>query len=412
VFAKIDRLIFSEIASLTLVILAILSTVMFLFRILSMTDYLVLTQEGVLSLLMFVIFVVPNILKLTLPLSLLFAAAIVTVRMSGDRESEAWMSSGVSALRLCRAPFFLGLVFALMAAASALWMEPYARQQWRTFKWIHARKGVEAILENRLQEKTFISDLFQGGGTRVALYVDKIGQDKSRFSGVFLGINSSQEGQPSQILTAETGQLRKDSESGNYDYIFELRNGRLHQPLSSGAWNVMAFDKLKISLVNMFQKQFEVGQFDANDLRSYYPARYIEELKELRNRSDWGSNQRSVRDHTYFYEQIVVPLSCLFFPVIGVCLGLQDPRRRAGVAYLGLVAIVFIFYAFIMFSQQMAVKFVFPPEVSLFLPLVSLFLMSIAVLVWRSRHPPSTIFSEFLAREWRKLFKPAARGNG
>jgi hypothetical protein len=65
-----------------------------------------------------------------------------------------------------------------------------------------------------------------------------------------------------------------------------------------------------------------------------------------------------------------------------------------------------------MFSQQMAVKFVFPPEVSLFLPLVSLFLMSIAVLVWRSRHPPSTIFSEFLAREWRKLFKPAARGNG
>lgn len=406
---RLDRLMFSEIASLTLVILSILSTVMFLFRILSMTDYLVLTQEGVFSLLMFIIFVVPNILKLTLPLSLLFAAAIVTVRMSGDRESEAWMSSGVGVLRLCRAPFLLGLVFALFAAASALWMEPYARQQWRRFKWVHARKGVEALLENRLKEKTFVSDLFQGGGTRIALYVDKIAPDKSRFNGVFVGIHSSQEQSQSQILTAETGRLRKDSESGNYDYIFELQNGRLHQPLANGGWNVISFDKLKISLVNMFQKQFEVGQFDSNDMRSYFPERYISELKLLRTRSDWGSNQRSVRDHTYFYEQIVVPLSCLFFPLIGVCLGLQDPRRKAGFAYLGLVTIIFIFYALIMFCQQMAVKFVFPPEVSLVLPLFSLLLMAIVALVWRQRHPPSTPFFEFVAREWQRLGRKPPR---
>lgn len=372
---------------------------MFLFRLLSLTDYLVLTQEGVLSLLMFVIFVVPNILKLTLPLSLLFASAIVVVRMSGDREAEAWMASGVSIYRFSRAPFVLGIFFATIAAASALVMEPYARQQWRKFKWMHARKGVESLLENRLREKTFVSDLFQGGGTKIALYVDRIDQGRAGFKGVFLGINGQAGQQGSQILTAESGQLIKDSESGSYDYLFELRNGRLHQPLSDGSWNVISFDKFKISLVNMFQKQFEIGQFDANDMRSFYPAEYIEELRQLRNRSDWGSNQRSVRDHTYFYEQIVVPLSCLFFPVIGVCLGLQDPRRRAGFAYLGLMAIIFVFYALIMFGQQMAVKFVLPPEVSLYLPMVSLFIMMIVVLFWRHRHPPSTNFSEFVGYE-------------
>lgn len=404
-FTRFDRLIFSEIASLTLVILAILSTVMFLFRLLSLTDYLVLTQEGILSLLMFVIFVVPNILKLTLPLSILFASAIVTVRMSGDREAEAWMASGVSILRFCRAPLFLGFLFAVIAASSALVMEPYARQQWRKFKWIHARKGVESLLENRMREKTFISDLFQGGGTRIALYVDRVAKDKASFRGVFLGINSQENHQGSQILTAESGQLQKESDNGSYDYVFELRNGRLHQPLAGGAWNVLSFDKLKISLVNMFQKQFEIGQFDSNDLRSFYPAHYLSELKVLRSRSDWGSNQRSVRDHTYFYEQIVVPLSCLFFPLLGVCLGLQDPRRKAGLAYLGLVTIVFIFYALIMFGQQMAVTFVFPPEVSLYLPIISLLLMSIFVLAWRHRHPPSTVFSEFIVAEWRRLLK-------
>lgn len=406
---KLDRLIFAEIATLTLVILAILSTVMFLFRILTMTDYLVLTQDGIFSLLMFIIFVVPNILKLTLPLSLLFAAATVTVRMSGDRESEAWMSSGVSILRFCRAPLVLGIVFALSAAVSALWMEPYARQQWRRFKWIHARKGVESILENRLREKTFISDLFHGGGSKIALYVDSISQNKEKFNGVFLGINEGEGERPSRVLTAASGRLRKDADNGNYDYIFELYDGRLHQPLTSGGWNVVSFDVFRISLVNMFQKQFEIGAFDSNDMRSYFPEKYIAELKTLRQRSDWGSSQRSVRDHTFFYEQIAVPLSCLFFPVIGVCLGLQDPRRKVGFTYFGVMLIIFFFYALIMLSQQLAVKFIVIPEVSLILPLVSLFFVTIVVLIWRQRHPPSTSLTEFVARESRKIFGRAER---
>jgi lipopolysaccharide export LptBFGC system permease protein LptF len=397
VLSRFDRLIFFEVLSLTLVILAILSTVMFLFRLLSLTDYLVLTQEGLLSLLMFIIFVVPNILKLTLPLSLLAASAIVVVRMSGDRETEAWMASGVSVTRFCRAPLLLGGVFAFVAAASALFMEPYARQQWRKFKWMHARKGFESLMENRLREKTFIADLFQGGGSKIALYVDKIDEKRLNFRGVFLGIDGEEEGQGSQILTAETGALIKETAAGGYDYIFALSNGRLHQPLSEGSWNVVSFDTFKISLVNMFQKQFEIGQFDAHDLRSFYPAAYLRELRQLRVRSDWGSNQRSVRDHTYFYEQIVVPLSCLFFPLIGVCLGLQDPRRRAGLAYLGLVVVVFAFYAMIMLGQQMAVKFLTPPEVSLYFPLVALASMSALILLWRHRHPPSTSFWEFVA---------------
>ncbi len=401
---RFDRLIFSEILSLTMVILAILSTVMFLFRLLSLTDYLVLTQDGIFSLLMFIIFVIPNIFKLTLPLSLLFASAIVVVRMSGDRESEAWMASGVSIYRFCRAPFVLGLMFAVIAAASALIMEPYARQQWRKFKWMHARKGVESLLENRLREKTFVSDLFQGGSSKIALYVDRIERNRASFRGVFLGINGEKGQGDSQILTAESGQLIKDTMSGSYDYVFELRNGRLHQPLGGGSWNVIAFDTFKISLVNMFQKQFEIGQFDANDMRSYYPSTYLAELRKLRDRSDWGTNQRSVRDHTFFYEQIVVPLSCLFFPVIGVCLGLQDPRRKASFTYLGLLVVVFLFYALIMLGQQLAVKFVLDPEVSLYLPLVSLFLLMLGVLTWRLRHPPSTPFLEFVAQESHVLF--------
>jgi len=161
---------------------------------------------------------------------------------------------------------------------------------------------------------------------------------------------------------------------------------------------------LTVSLVNLFQKQFEIGQFDENDLRSSYPAAYLTELDQLRRRSDWGSNQRSVRDHTFFYEQVVVPLSCLFFPVIGVCLGFQDPRRKAGFAYFGLLTIVFVFYALIMVAQQLAIKFIVPPEVSLFLPLLSISGIMIYFVRWRALYPPSVGFVEYtslsLSKAW------------
>jgi lipopolysaccharide export LptBFGC system permease protein LptF len=95
--------------------------------------------------------------------------------------------------------------------------------------------------------------------------------------------------------------------------------------------------------------------------------------------------------------------------VIGVCLGLQDPRRKASFTYLGLLVIVFLFYALIMLGQQLAVKFILDPEVSLYLPLLSIFMLMMGVLTWRLRHPPSTPFLEFLGHESNALFSSLKR---
>jgi lipopolysaccharide export LptBFGC system permease protein LptF len=382
----------------------------------------------------------------------------------------------------------VGILVCGLSVFSALYLEPFSRQEWRMFKYMHARKSVEGIIENRLQEKTFLSELFRTGSADIAFYVDKLAQNRRDFEGVFFAVTNK--GDPySMVLVAREGTLQKEQDNGVTDYVLTLRGGRLYQPsaaegkpalsiedLSRGGalrvtplpppspspspnptpldaeteafraalpgptqppatptpspiptasptpvptpteipwsekyryphdWSVTNFREVRVSLLNMFARQFDPGAFDANDIRSLYPLDYIRALRAARTSDEWGKNQRLVRDHSFFYEQIVVPLSCLLLPVIGVCLGIQDPRRKAGLAYLGLGLVVFAYYASIMTCQQLALRYVVPPEITLVVPPVVLLLLTTIVLLWRVRHPPSVRFLEFLGIELRARF--------
>ena len=495
-----------EILSLTALILAAVSVVMFLFRLLGYADYIFVSQEGVASILMFILFLLPSIFKMTLPISLLLATTIVFIRMSTDRELEAWLSVGVGPLRLAVTPVAVGLIVGCFSGYMSLFVEPFARQEWRKFKYLHARKSVETLLESSLQEKTFLSDLFQTGRSEVALYVDRLDDSRRDMEGVFLSLNQTDEPY-SMLLLAQTGTLQKTSDEGLSDFVLTLNNGRFLQPsrkektdrsspravldpsfagvktpaplltydrqaysnpggdgpvrefvgppkppgytyptvapdnlsvtltppggsrapepdqtppsstpvLSQKErnkaeglpkdfismepvrnWSVTHFSEMRISLMNLFSRRFDATYLDEVDMRSLYPRQYVRELRKLRKSEEWGKNQRFVRDHSFFYEQIVVPLSCLLLPLVGLCLGIQDPRRKAGFAYLGLGGVVFVFYTSIMVCQRMALKFFVPPEVSLIFPPLVLAGLTGVLLYWRNKYPPSVSFFEFL----------------
>jgi lipopolysaccharide export LptBFGC system permease protein LptF len=480
--ARLYWYITKEILSLTVIIMAALSSVMFLFRLLAFADYIFVSEEGLLSVFMFILFLLPAIFKLTVPVSLLLSTMVVVLRMSHDRELEGWMSVGVSPARLAVGPVLVGVLVCGLSGFSSLFLEPFSRQEWRQFKYMHARKSVESIIENRLQEKTFLSELFRAGGADIAFYVDALAPNRRDFSGVFFAVTNKD--QPfSMVLVAKEGTLQKEQGEGLTDYVLTLRDGHFYHPtvsdgkpavslddLSRGGgmrvspvpspspvptpldsaaqavldaqiaalpnpthpptptpdpaatpvptpteipwseryqyprdWSVTGFQEMRVSLLNMFSRQFDPGSFDANDIRSLYPRDYVRELRKLRTGPEWGKNQRHVRDHSFFYEQIVVPFSCLLLPLIGVCLGIQDPRRKAGLAYLGLGLVVFAYYASIMTCQQLALRFVLPPEVTLVVPPVVLSLLSLVMLAWRVRYPPSVRFFEFLGIEARRL---------
>jgi lipopolysaccharide export LptBFGC system permease protein LptF len=452
---KLDRLIIYEIFALTVVIVAAVSSVMFLFRLFGFAELLFLSQDGFfITLMTILVYSLPSIFKITLPTSLLLASVIVTVRMAQDRELEAWMASGVSIARMAISPLALGLFMSGLAMGSSLFLEPYARQQYRLFKWMNTRRAIESLLESRLTEKTFISELFSVGDADMALYLNSLDRSRKSFGGVFLSVGQK-DGGASSVLVAEKGSLLKEQRRGFSDFILTFEKGRFYQPRTSAfklfdlaqtsperfvlapglkieslissmdpsakregdalapqfpsalEWDILEFKELKVSLISLFEKQFTVERFDSDDIRSSYPREFMRELKKKRASPDWGTNRKLARDHTFFYEQIVLPLSCALLPTLGLCLGVQDPRKKAGIAYLGIAVIIFSFYMLVMLCQQLAQQYVIPPEVTLIAPPLFLVFCTALLLHWRTQHPPSTGFVEYIRysiRAFRKKF--------
>lgn len=441
--SRIDFLYAREIVSLTAVFVASVSSVMFVFRLLAYADFIFVSQESLATIALFIVFLFPSIFKLTIPISLLLASLVVTMRMCHDREIEALMAAGASLWRLVRAPTALGALAFLASLYTGLYLEPYSREQLSQFRWMQTVKGIENFISSRLDDKTFLSDIFPLDDAEVSLYVESIAPETGNLNGVFLSV-SGPEPSSDMVLIGKTGFLRKEFDGTFPDYVFTVLNGRVYQPGSqsgvsadtfpplqltenglkkqgpvphssfalaqeSSAWDVFQFEEIRLSMFSLFRKHTADKEDDQVDIRTLGPVSYIRELERRRTSPDWGKNKKYVRDHTYFYEAATVPISCLFLPIIGICLGIADPRRKQGWAYLALGVVMFIYYATVMICQQLALRFVVTPEWTLWLPPLVLVLMTGYLLSWRTRFPPSTRFLEAVGYDSARIFSKVAK---
>jgi len=349
----------------------------------------------------------------------LVASLITSLRLSSDRETEGWMSLGVSFQRIMLPALWVGCLSSALCLFLSLWVQPFAAKELKKFKWMHARQSVEAIIENKLKEKIILTEFFPTKTFDITMHVDKVSAEKKDFSGVFLALRRSKS-EREIVLHAQSGSLAKQSENGLSDYVFTVKEGSFSVPAGSEAlipgaetsqdpplspsdaaplsrWTVVHFEEMKISLIALFQKHFDPGQLSQDDIRSLYPVAYWQQLQKHRSSPDWGKKSSLGRDYSYFYEQWVVSLACLILPILGLGLGIRDPRQKAGASYLGLGLVVLGFYSAVMICQRLSMRFLAPPEVSLVLPLLFLILVLLIMMHWRTTHPPSTRFKNYLS---------------
>jgi lipopolysaccharide export LptBFGC system permease protein LptF len=455
VLSRIDWYITREIISLALVIVAVVSSVMFVFRIFAFADYVFLSQDALSTVFLFVVFLLPTIFKLTIPLSLLLATLIVTLRMSQDREIEALLSCGASVLRLARAPTILGLLGMLTSMYTAFFLEPMSREQLGRFKWMQAVRGIENFVESRLDEKTFLTDVFPLDHVDVSLFVERlVSGRRGEMEGVLLNISDPRSKIRDDILlVARKGSIYKEEGDTFPDYVFRFEDGRIYQPsvrspdsedlepqgrpkatvrtpvlqgsfvgplpadahellTRAGDWEIFRFQELKVSMFSLFRRESRSDDESEVNIRTLPPRAYWTELKKRRMSQEWGRDRRIVRDHTYFYEAFTVPLACLFLPVVGICMGVCDPRRRPGHAYLGVGLFVLVFYATLMLCQQLALRYVIGPETTLWFPPLVLAALTAWIVRVRVIYPPSASFLNILRFESAVLLTKGRRWFG
>lgn len=437
VIHKLDRLIASEIISLTFVITASLSSIMMMSKLPRYAQVLFSAPDTATTFLMLLLYSFPSIIKFSVPISLLLACAIVTIRMAADRELEAWMASGVSVLRLARMPTILGFIVMLVSLFSALIFEPYSNRQFEMFKWVQSRALVEAMIKNSIREKSFINDAFSASDkVNLVLFFNKVTDDKTEFQDVFMGLKTENY-QYYSIVQSQSGELKKKLNQDFPDYIFSLKNGTVFsgKPAQHSLtyylknknehvkfpqrdfnkndltlfpkatdWTVTHFSAMDISLVNTFKDKFKIEMNQIENSNQLYPLAYFEKLaNEIKANQEWKSEIKIIEKLVFVFKQISVPLSTVFLPIIGICLGIQDPRRKQFGVYLGVGIVIFALYASISICQQLALSFVLPPATMLLVTPLTLILIIMLLLRWRLKHPPSTGFIAFLREDLFKL---------
>ena len=437
ILQKLDRLIASEIISLTFVITASLSSIMMMAKIPRYATLLFSAPDSGTTFLMLLLYIFPSIIKFTVPISLLLASSLVTIRMAADRELEAWMASGVSVLRLAFMPTVLGILVMLISLFSALIFEPYSNRQFDKFQWLQSRSVVEAFLKDTIREKSFIYDAIPTSDqVKLSLYMQTVSSDRTEFTNVFLALKPSSDKYFSTVVS-NSGSLKKTIIEGFPDYIYSLYKGTaysgkvsendlpsfinenpntfiltkkdlkeselLNYPNPSD-WTITQFSEMNISLINTFKSKMKVDSSLEGKDTQLYPKAYLEMLKKEKELNpEWRNDTKFIEKLIFIFKQISVPISTIFLPIIGVCLGIQDPRRKQLGVYLGVGLVVFALYASISIIQQLALNFVVPPFVMLLATPITLIMIIVLLLRWRLRHPPSTGFIAFVRDDLLKI---------
>lgn len=408
---KLDQILAKEILTLTFIITAGLSSIMMMSQLPRYLEFVFQAPDIGTTFLMLLLFILPTILKFAVPVSLLLACAIVIMRMSSDRELEVWLASGVSILRLSFIPTLLGLSVAIISLASALFFEPYSSQQFDKFKWLQTRTLLEAVLKKTLKEKVFIYDFPLPNNIKFSVYSNQVSQSDGKLSDLFLATSK-----PDQIyssfVTTESGKLNRIMTKGYPDYVFSLFHGTSYAYLPTkpqqhknketsypaiANWSVTSFEQMDLYLVNAFKDKFKLQSKQEIQIQGLYPLDFIHALEKQKKESkNWKKDGDLILKYLFFLKQISVPLSTLFLPVLGVCFGVLDPRKKQFSVYFGVGIIIFMLYASLSLCQQLAVQFFISPYSILFVTPSLLFLITALCLYWRYFYPPSVSFFAFV----------------
>ena len=195
----LDRYVAQELGPPFAISVGVLMFFLVIDRVYQLTDLVITKQVPVALVASLLMYLLPPLLSLTLPVALLLAVLVSCGRMTGDLEVAALTASGVSPVRLLRPFVVVGLVVTALSAWLTLVVNPLATGgfQQQLFEILQARAATG------IQERTF-----SGAFGQIVLYVEEMSPSQVALKGVLV----SDERNPalSRIILAREGRLLSD----------------------------------------------------------------------------------------------------------------------------------------------------------------------------------------------------------
>lgn len=271
------------------------------------------------------LYIILPFISLTIPIAFLFAVFLTFGRFSADGEYAGLLASGYSLKQAAKPVLIMAILLYGAAAFSSLNFEAWGRREFVQFIYRKTQTEIDNMIKFKMQPGVFLED-FLG----YVLYAEQIADDRVHYKNVILA--PGKRSKEDFLVSAPTGKIFGSVETG--DLKLALDKGTVvSASATTDKSSVLNFEYAQIDLLRIFKEQILGADEAEDDFRSYTPTQlyaYIDQLEKDPKRDE--STYRRAR--FLFHQRVSMPFSTVTFALFGMVLGIADPRRGKGKAYV------------------------------------------------------------------------------
>jgi LPS export ABC transporter permease LptF/LPS export ABC transporter permease LptG len=309
----------------------------------------------------------PNIVVLTLPMSLLFGILIAVGRLSSDSELIAMRSSGISLLTLYRPILMLSAFFTLLNMALMVYVLPWGNHSLQQLRLDILTQSIS----QQVQPRVFYEE-WEGK----VVYVFEVPPGEKRWKGVFL----AETGPNSQITVADWGEVRVDP-TGEKVFLRLFNAARHKVDLNApDRYEISRHRKLDLVLEDQFTSEQRAKISVSKSVRELT----LKELRELQQDPTASEEQRNLAE-VEIHKKFSIPVACMVFGLFALPLGINNRRGGKTSGFALSIGVLVVYYVLLNNGEEAARFGRVPGWLGMWLPNLILAALGIFLLIRRNR---------------------------
>ncbi|HEX2832151.1 MAG TPA: LPS export ABC transporter permease LptG [Thermoanaerobaculia bacterium] len=326
------------------------------------------------------VYSLPNIVVLTVPMSLLFGILIAVGRLSSDSEIVAMRALGISTRTIYRPVFLFSFAVFLLNLYLMNSVLPKGNQQFVTLR----AEIMTSTVEKAVKPRVFF-DQYEN----IMIYVNDVDPTSGKWKGVFVADSRGDESRdlttPRQMATEGATQPEEDQGvaslsaqgSGQRIIIAESGNLSIIQPQKDIWMNLDGaethiWDPTKPDRYDHTRNQSQrillpstESNFDARSVSRSFRELSLRELleqeRQLARSHDESDRTDRNRARVEIHKKFAIPFACIAFGVLGLPLGITNRRGGKSSGFSLSIAIILVYYVLLNNGEDLAVNGKIPP---------------------------------------------------
>ncbi len=296
-----------------------------------------------------ILFSMPPILMIAIPISLMIGIYAGINRISSDYELVVMRASGVSLSYAFRPVLFVALIVAGVVMIQTFYLGPIGITRLEELKF--------AILKKQTKINLAVNRINNFFGKQLIYIFDKEGEN---YKGIFIANWDLAE--RDGVIEAESGIIGLEEE--RHRIVFHLKNGKLHYPTGKSSYRIIDFEQLDYDLTPPRTKQENLPQRFRRDetpeKEKLDTEMTIDELIRKIGQSA-GSPEKYYEYVDEFHGRIVTILSCVCFAIFALPMGIYNPRSPKTGNIIYMIAVLVIYFLIFAQTRTMLVQGKLPP---------------------------------------------------